>query len=371
MSRSKAWCFTINNPDADWSANLPPEREGERFDAVSYPRPEAVCAVRLNEAVASGEATYITWQLEMGASGTYHYQGYVEFAERKRMAGVKKVIGEAHCEPRKGTQLQAVNYCQKRDTRLGGPWTHGQLSEVTQGKRSDLEAACEVAANEGIKAVMQQHPTSYVKYYKGLTKVADEARQDKLLTREKETFSTAVLRPWQQTLVDKLSGTPDPRKIHWYWEDEGNVGKTFVAKYLMSMHDALVLDCSKKADLSYMIKDHQGAVILFNITRTIGDDFMNHVYGLCESIKDDLVISTKYETKRVPLGPQHVVVFSNREPEYDKWSQDRYDVHKIDTTSPWNPKKPSLKRKATDQDFQGAERMKIYAPGFSPGDQSK
>lgn len=348
--QSKSWVFTINNPEQEPNGR----------------------AVLLGALVTDGFANFVTWQLELGANGTPHYQGYVEFAQRKRLAGVKKLLGErAHVEARLGTQRQAIEYCNKQETRIGGPWTHGEAAVTTQGKRSDLEAACELAATDGIKAVREQHPTSYVKYYKGLTKVADEAREEKILARERDSFAKAELRPWQQSLVDKLSGTPDPRKIHWYWEDEGNVGKTFVAKYLMSTQDALVLDCSKKADLSYMIKDHCGAVILFNITRTIGDDFMNHVYGLCESIKDDLVISTKYETKRVALGPQHVIVFSNREPEYDKWSADRYDVHKIDTTSPWNPKKPSLKRKASEMDYQGAARLKIYQPGFSPGDQSK
>ena len=363
MSQSKSWVFTINNPDSQWIAQQ---------TAASLAAPSTdVCATgnHLSQLVIGGKATFVTWQLELSASGTYHYQGYVEFDQRKRLAGVVKVLGQAHCEIRKGTQRQAIEYANKAETRIGGPWTYGEAAVSTQGKRSDLEAACELAATDGIRAVREQHPTSYVKYYKGLTKVADEAREEKILARERDSFAKAELRPWQQSLVDKLSGDPDPRKIHWYWEDEGNVGKTFVAKYLMSTQDALVLDCSKKADLSYMIKDHTGAVILFNITRTIGDDFMNHVYGLCESIKDDLVISTKYETKRVALGPQHVVVFSNREPEYDKWSQDRYDVHKIDTTSPWNPK-PQLKRKATEKDYQGASRLKIYAPGFSPGAQS-
>jgi len=336
-SIAQTWVFTLNNPtDAD--------------------KPDTW--------VTSGAATYVVWQMEVGANGTPHYQGYVELTKRSRLSALKKLAPLAHWELRKGTQQQAIDYCKKEDTRSGGPWEAGAPAVKQQGKRTDLELACEAARDLGIREVREQHPTAYVKYYKGLTKIADETRRDNILKRERDEFAEAELRPWQQTLVDKLQRKPDPRKIHWYWEDEGNVGKTFVAKYLMSTQDALVLDCSKKADLSYMIKDHTGAVILFNITRTIGDDFMNHVYGLCESIKDDLVISTKYETQRIALGPQHVVVFSNREPDYDKWSQDRYDVHKIDTRTPWN--QPANKKRArVEEPVQGASPpLRIMAEDY-------
>ena len=177
---------------------------------------------------------------------------------------------------------------------------------------------------------MTKHPAAYVKYHAGMEKVARQARRDKIYAQNKERMEAAELRPWQRILLDKVNKEPDDRKISWYWEDTGNVGKTWMAKYLMAIKDATILSQGKYADLTYMLKDHVGSVVVFNLTRQVEDDKINHLYSLCEAIKDNVVISTKYECQRVPLGKQHVIVFANAEPDYEKWSQDRYDVHKIE-----------------------------------------
>jgi hypothetical protein len=169
-------------------------------------------------------------------------------------------------------------------------------------------------------------------------------------------METATLRPWQTRLDEKTNETPDPRKIMWYWETTGNVGKTWMAKYLMATKGAAILQTGKYADLTYMLKDHTGSAVVFNLTRTVEEDKINHLYGLCEAIKDDIVISTKYECHMVPLGRQHVIVFANQPPDYDKWSEDRYDVHEI------TPEDPPLKRAPIKSGFQ---------PGFNPGQASR
>lgn len=106
---SKSWCFTLNNPQLD-----------------SIP-------------LAWGCA-YVVYQKEKAASGTLHLQGYAEFSTRKKLDTLKKVCGEAHWEPRHGTQAQAIAYCQKEDTRVAGPWEQGTKAEDDQGQRNDLYA---------------------------------------------------------------------------------------------------------------------------------------------------------------------------------------------------------------------------------------
>lgn len=96
--RTKNWCFTYNNPDEQLSFH-----------------PAVV--------------VYAVWQLERGEHGTLHYQGYVEFKESKRLAGVKKALGgNPHVEPRRGSQAQAIAYCSKEGTRVLGPWRFGEPS---------------------------------------------------------------------------------------------------------------------------------------------------------------------------------------------------------------------------------------------------
>lgn len=143
MSLSATWLFTLNNP-----TETPDE---------------------LLKVIADVEdVRYVIFQEEKGAEGTRHYQGYVEFRTRKRLAGVRKVIGRAHWEPRRGSQKQAVDYCSKEETRQSGPYEHGEKAESQQGKRTDLSSAVDVLRSGGIKRVREEHPEVFVKFSRGL-----------------------------------------------------------------------------------------------------------------------------------------------------------------------------------------------------------
>lgn len=83
--------------------------------------------------------TYAVWQLECGAdNNVMHYQGYLECSGKKSMKQIHAVPGfeRAALFVRRGTQGQAITYASKGDTRIDGPWYHGEAKE--QGKRSDL-----------------------------------------------------------------------------------------------------------------------------------------------------------------------------------------------------------------------------------------
>lgn len=89
-NKSKYWCFTLNNPVI-----------GVDADSIS----------RL---VAEGIAAYVVIGHERGEGGTPHFQGYVEFVNRKRLTQAKLLIGtRAHLERRRGTAEEARAYCIK------------------------------------------------------------------------------------------------------------------------------------------------------------------------------------------------------------------------------------------------------------------
>jgi len=83
---------------------------------------------------------YASWQLERGADGTPHLQGYIELSSSRKLAFVKAILPRAHWEIRRGTQAQAREYSRKEDTRIDGPWEHGTYEPHLPGKRSDLLA---------------------------------------------------------------------------------------------------------------------------------------------------------------------------------------------------------------------------------------
>lgn len=111
------WCFTMNNPE------LTGEELAEKLKS-------------------SDNVKGFVFQLEVGANGTEHFQGYLEFKGKQKMSAVKKLIGEnPHMEAANGDKESNLKYCTKEEGRKEGPWTWGTLLEKkngNQGKRSDL-----------------------------------------------------------------------------------------------------------------------------------------------------------------------------------------------------------------------------------------
>jgi RNA helicase./Putative viral replication protein. len=115
---ARNWCFTYNNPTVTDDNNL--------FES---------CPSNLKLKLG------IT-QLERGeATGTIHYQGYLELKTPVRLAALKNWLPTAHWEKRMGTRLQAIQYCMKEDTRLTGtqPITFGIEGSLDDYVRSLTE----------------------------------------------------------------------------------------------------------------------------------------------------------------------------------------------------------------------------------------
>lgn len=86
MSKSRGWCFTINNPTG--------------WDAADIEK--------LKEA-----ADYVIYGVETGESGTPHWQGYCRFKHPTTFRRVQQLIPRSHLELQRGTCRQAIEYCKK------------------------------------------------------------------------------------------------------------------------------------------------------------------------------------------------------------------------------------------------------------------
>lgn len=106
--KRKDWCFTINNPKGP--------------------------------VVFDDSMRYLVYQMEKGDSGTSHYQGFVQFKSARYFKGVRTLLGQQpHLEFRRGTALEARDYCKKSEGRLQGPFEFGQICSG-QGSRTDIVA---------------------------------------------------------------------------------------------------------------------------------------------------------------------------------------------------------------------------------------
>lgn len=234
------WCFTLHNPnDDDISEML---------------------------TISSNSSKFSIFSKELGKSGdTPHLQGYIEFKEKKRPAGLhsNKTI---HWEKSKGNRDQNIKYIKKE---FGDCWINGEKIE-------------------------------------GLKLIND-------------------LRPWQKDLLDKISNEPDDRSIFWYYDEEGGHGKSALTKLLCAKYKAIVLsgkstDC-KYGIIKYIEKNNMAPkIVIIDVPRCVGDHIS---YTAIEEIKNGCFFSSKYESDMVLFNPPHVIVFSNFECPEGKFSNDR------------------------------------------------
>jgi len=135
---------------------------------------------------------------------------------------------------------------------------------------------------------------------------------------------------WQLKIENLCKGEPDPRKIHWYWEPIGNVGKSAFVKYMVVKYKALFCDGGKKSDIINLVFNNdmdRCRIVIWDIPRA---SLGNISYTSLEAIKNGLVCNTKYETGTKVFNPPHIIVFANSPPvEKDKLSADRWDITEI------------------------------------------
>lgn len=213
------------------------------------------------------------FQEETGESGTPHLQGYVHLLKKQRFNTIIPEIKEIHWEHCNNIDA-SIEYCQKEDTRTGKVYKFG--------------------------------------FPKPLKLISE-------------------LRPWQKEIDTLLKKEPDDRKVYWYYDTVGNIGKSAFTKYCVAKYNALPINSGKHSDLinmvfNYLEKNEELNCVIIDVPRNNG----NHVsYTAIEDIKNGLIVNTKYETGCKLFNSPHVIVFANEPPDLSKLSADRWIITDI------------------------------------------
>lgn len=128
--------------------------------------------------------SYIVIGKEVGESGTPHLQMYGQLYSRTRFQTFRvRVNMRMHVEPGRGNAKDAANYCKKgeqshdewKELKEYGPhfglnadWEEKGVMRV-QGQRTDLKECVELLKlTKSVKRVAEEHPETYIKYFRGL-----------------------------------------------------------------------------------------------------------------------------------------------------------------------------------------------------------
>ena len=137
--------------------------------------------------------------------------------------------------------------------------------------------------------------------------------------------------PYQEFLLRVLSRGPHARRVYWFTDPVGNLGKSFMCRYLGHHMDAITLGSGASRDILYGYRGQ--SIVLFDFTRE-KQDCMN--YSVIEQIKNGHFYNTKYESGTRMYKIPHIICFANWDPDFDKMSQDRWKLYTLDSFSEVN-----------------------------------
>jgi len=257
----KHWVFTWNAPESENT----PDKLKEMSETL--------------ESVFRGFNLNWVFQTEVApTTGRLHLQGYIESPNRIRWTQLR-LPRTIHWEPRRGTQLQAIEYNSDPEKRMPDGWI--SVNGIVIPEKVDV-----ITPN----------------------------------------------RPWQLQILAEIQMPRDDRIINWYWSEEGGVGKTALTKFLVIKHGACLLG-GKGSDVRNGIvkwKETKGdtpKLCVYNITRSFDPTYVS--YEALENIKDMCFYSGKYEGAQIVGNPPHLYVFANYAPPQGKLSEDRLRVWQI------------------------------------------
>jgi len=290
--RSRRWCFTINN----WTP-----QHVDNLQLLGY--------------------KYLVYGREVGELGTPHLQGYVTFANPRRLSTLRITAGGGHWEIAIKDDPIPGDYCKK-----DGDFDEFGEPPPGQGKRKDIDRIMSWLDN--FIADNRRSPTQReIALYQPIA-----------MLRYRNFYELAVLRAppialvsdgqpneWQLELMQELDEDPDDRSIKFYVDEEGGKGKSWFQDHAYSEWPDRVqlMSVGKIADLACSIETDKD-IFLFNV----GRDCMQYLqYPILESLKDRKVFSPKYQSRMKILEKRpHVIVFCNEAPDMTKLTQDRYNI---------------------------------------------
>lgn len=210
---------------------------------------------------------------EVGESGTPHIQGYISLIKKDRMSGL---INKYEC------------------------FTHASFRPCRNEKA--LIEYCQKDGNVFIK-----------------------------IGFPKEIQIISILKPWQLNIEKLFFQEPNDRKIYWFWETKGGIGKSSFVKYMVVKHKCLFCDGGKKSDLINLVFNNNMddcKCVIWDLPRSTKGAIS---YATLESVKNGLVCNTKYETGIKAFNSPHIFVFANFPPDKpEELSADRWEVFDLE-----------------------------------------
>jgi hypothetical protein len=255
--------------------------------------------VFLNGIGNSEGVSQLIYQLEEGEKRlTPHLQGFIYFNTTRHLSAVIQLLRRCHIEVAKRI-FALKQYCMKEKTRIG-PNFH-----FKNGKTVDSSLKLSIG---------------------------------KFVLKKEDLY------PWQAKVEEIFLSEPDNRSIYYFYEVEGNTGKSSLISYLYHHYEDCVFSTSgRPMDIKHGFTNRIQTVgpesiraVIWDIPRLLIDrtnKISKEVFLTAEQFKNGHFFTSKYESKEVRFAVPHVFIFSNIVPTkilIESLSRDRWKIFRID-----------------------------------------
>lgn len=197
-----------------------------------------------------------TGQIEQGKSTGYlHWQGFLQSPTATRLSTIRRafknigVPNPSWIARRQGTVAQAVGYCTKEDTRVRGPFLHGEINQRLEAKPlTEVEQAIREGTPLHSLMLDPDNATAIRPHLRYLERLESDANQD--LAQETRTVT-----------------------VRYVWGDPG-IGKTYTYRQRYPQGDAAYW----VTDYSHPWDSYQGqpTIVLDEYTGDFSPTSLNH-----------------------------------------------------------------------------------------------
>jgi len=243
---------------------------------------------------------YLVAGKEVGASGTPHFQVYLETKTKRFVVPLAKKLaaawgcGQPHVEIAHGSVEQNKTYCSKDGIFLefGTP--------MKQGARTDLSSViADIASGSSMKQLWEEHPEIMIKYSTGI-KQCYQNTSPNLKCGPLKTFSLEEYPHWNTEEIQATLGV----KAVILWGESG-LGKTCYARALLP--NALFV-CHMDDLHQFDKATHDGIIF---------DDFsIKHLHREAQihllDTDNPRSIHCRYQTANIPAGTKKIFTTNER-----------------------------------------------------------
>ena len=151
------------------------------------------------------------------------------------------------------------------------------------------------------------------------------------LHRKLKKFLASQPYDWQLQVVDIIKGEPCTRTVHCIIDPNGSAGKTTLCDYLqyMNLGKALVPMASMEDLMQAVFNIGKRRCYLMDMPKGTPKDKLGPLYAGIEKIKDGSAYDKRYAYKELHMMEPHFFVFTNKWPQLNLLSPDRWKLYAI------------------------------------------